>query len=222
MRTVTDGNAGDGPTTAADRRLLYFADPMCSWCWGFAPVIARIVADYSSKVSMRLVVGGLRTGTTAAMDTRAKSTIRTHWEHVAAATGQPFDFTFFDRDGFVYDTGPACRAAVTMRNLIPDLTFPYFAAMQRAFYTDGRDVTDPATLADLAAPFCADAGLFTAVYAAEEIAQATEADFSLTQALGVSGFPTIVLNDKSGLTALTIGYRPFADLAPALEAWLAE
>jgi hypothetical protein len=24
------------------RQLVYFADPMCSWCYGFSPVIAAI------------------------------------------------------------------------------------------------------------------------------------------------------------------------------------
>ena len=23
-------------------RLLYVMDPMCSWCWGFAPVVAAL------------------------------------------------------------------------------------------------------------------------------------------------------------------------------------
>ena len=25
------------------RRLLYVMDPMCSWCWGFAPVANALV-----------------------------------------------------------------------------------------------------------------------------------------------------------------------------------
>ena len=25
--------------------FIYFADPMCSWCWGFAPVIEKIAAE---------------------------------------------------------------------------------------------------------------------------------------------------------------------------------
>ena len=26
--------------------LWYFADPMCSWCWGFSPVISEIKKSY--------------------------------------------------------------------------------------------------------------------------------------------------------------------------------
>lgn len=208
------------PQTPAEKRIFYFADPMCSWCWGFSPVIARIAAEAGRRAPVRLVAGGLRVGTTEPMDARAKAMVREHWEHVQAATGQPFDFAFFAREGFVYDTGPACRAAVAMRNLAPEQTFAYLEALQRGFYAEGRDVTDPAVLAALAEPFCAGADVFAAVYAAPEVEEATAADFRLTQALGIAGFPAVVLKDEAGLVPLTIGYQPFDDLAPSLAAWL--
>jgi len=52
-------------TTAAPSRahLLYVADPMCSWCWGFAPVIADICAAFGDRLPVRPVMGGLRPGT---------------------------------------------------------------------------------------------------------------------------------------------------------------
>ena len=204
----------------AEKRIFYFADPMCSWCWGFAPVIARIVAEAQDRAPVRLVAGGLRVGATEPMDARAKAAIRGHWEHVQAATGQPFDFAFFAREGFVYDTGPACRAAVAMRNLAPQHTFAYLEALQRGFYAEGLDVTEPSVLAELAEPYCGGAEVFAAVYAAPEVEEATLADFRLTQALGIAGFPAVVLKDEAGLVPLTVGYQPFDDLAPALEAWL--
>ena len=29
--------------------MLYFADPMCSWCWGFNPVMARVREAYGER-----------------------------------------------------------------------------------------------------------------------------------------------------------------------------
>ena len=60
-------------------------------------------------------LGGLRPGTTQVMHQAAKDSTRTHWEHVYEASGQPFDFGFFDRQDFVYDTDPAARATVMVR-----------------------------------------------------------------------------------------------------------
>ena len=54
-------------------RLIYVMDPMCSWCWGFAPVAAALIAQaHEAGVPTHLVVGGLRTGGSA-LDSRISS-----------------------------------------------------------------------------------------------------------------------------------------------------
>jgi len=202
------------------KEILFVADPMCSWCWGFSPVITAIDEAIHQRATIRLVVGGLRPGTSEAMDDAMKGTIRHHWEEVGRASGQPFSYEFFERDGFVYDTEPACRAAVTMRYLAPEATLPYLAALHRAFYVEGEDTTDPATLARLAEDFGVDADAFAEALASEGLAKATLEDFQFSQRLGVGGFPTVVVNDRQGYALLTAGFRPFEALQPNLEAWL--
>ena len=184
-------------------------------------MIARIRQVCGEGVPIRLCVGGLRAGETVALGERSKAYIRHHWEEVHATTGQPFDFAFFERDDFVYDTEPACRAAVVMRNFAPDAALDYFAAVQRAFYEGNRDVTCEAVLAEIAAPFGIDAAGFGLLFAAEEVREATRADFALVQGLGIGGFPTVVLQTGNRLDALTVGYRPYADLEQELARWLA-
>lgn len=210
-----------GAATLSVRRLLYFADPMCSWCWGFSPVIAKIAAACAGLVPIRLCVGGLRAGETKPMDERSAAYIRHHWQEVAAATRQPFDFRFFERKRFVYDTEPACRAVVAMRNLVPEASLAYLAAVQRAFYAENRDVTQEDELADVAAAFAAPDD-FRAVFEAVEVYEATQADFRLVQGLGIQGFPTVLLQDGQRLAVLTAGWQPFDALADPLRDWLAE
>ena len=41
------------------KEILYFGDPMCSWCWGFAPVIDNICEEFSKKIPISLTLGGL-------------------------------------------------------------------------------------------------------------------------------------------------------------------
>jgi putative protein-disulfide isomerase len=202
------------------RTLFYFADPMCSWCWGFSPVIREIAAVVADRAAIRLVVGGLRTGQTQPMTEQAKAVIRHHWQEVEKATGQPFNFTFFDREGFVYDTEAACRAVVVMRSFAPEATLAYLDAVQRAFYADNRDVTDPAVLADIAAPFDLDAAGFGALFTAPEVIEATHADFRAAAAAGITGFPTVILRDGDNFSLLTAGHQPLEAMKPQLEQWL--
>ncbi len=203
-----------------DREIIYVADPMCSWCWGFAPVIAAIGHRVAGRVPLSLVVGGLRPGTTEAMDDDAKHYVRGHWEHVGKETGQPFDFAFFERHGFVYDTEPACRAAVTVRALKTERGFDYFESLHRAFYVDNRDVTAPATLAKLAEAQAIERADFEAAFDSPEMRHQTSNDFMRSRALGIQGFPAVVVRDGDKHAYLTVGYRPYEALAPALESWL--
>jgi putative protein-disulfide isomerase len=202
------------------KRILYFADPMCSWCWGFSPVIDAIARLCGERARIRLVVGGLRTGETQPLDPARKASIRRHWEQVETATGQPFDYAWFGREGFVYDTEPACRAAVAARSLAPDQTLDYLRAVQRAFYAEDRDVTREEVLADVADAIGLRRDYFVTVYHAPEVVEATRADFGLASALGIAGFPTVVLQEGTSLTLLSGGYQPFDALEPALRNWL--
>lgn len=202
--------------------LLYFADPMCSWCWGFAPVIARIREVYGDRFEQHLVLGGLNPDQHAPLDARQLAQVREHWQHVIDATGQPFDFGFFERADFVYNTEPACRAVVAARRLQPGAEFRMLHALQVAFYAANRDVTDVEVLADIAAESGFDRTAYAACLADQKTRLATGNDFMAAQSVGIRGFPALVVGDEEhGLTGLTVGYQDYQPLALALDTWLA-
>jgi putative protein-disulfide isomerase len=128
---------------AADRIVWYVADPMCSWCWGFSPVIDAIETTYRDCLTVTMVMGGLRPGTTAPMPPAQRAEILHHWQEVQRRTGQAFTFEGAMPDGFVYDTEPPCRALVAITAINPALTRAYFERVQAAFYMEGLDVTRP-------------------------------------------------------------------------------
>ncbi len=163
---------------------------MCSWCWGFAPEIESLSAEFAVEV----VVGGLRPGPSAqSLTDRMADFLRHHWVEIAERTGQPFDIDFLDRrDGWVYDTEPAAVAVVTMRELHEPGTLDYFADLQRAFYAEGRDVTDFAVLADLAGAYPLDQSEFRSRLESKEARQTAWSDFGRARNWGISGFPTLV------------------------------
>jgi len=74
-------------------RLIYVMDPMCSWCWGFAPVLQALAEQAQTcDVPLTLVVGGLRRER-AAMDQTGRTRTLSYWQAVHDATGQPFNST---------------------------------------------------------------------------------------------------------------------------------
>ena len=215
---MTDAPAEGG----AEKHLLYVADPMCSWCYGFAPVIADIADHFGDRLPVQLMMGGLRAGNTKPMTPADRSTIAGHWLKVEQATGQPFDCEVFKaREGWIYDTEPACRAVVTMRMLNPKVALAYKARVQRAFYAEGRDTTKESVLADVASETGVDREMFFAEMISEEAKRMTQRDIGSAQNAGIRGFPTLLAGDGTGKYLLvTNGYRPLDGLADALEKWL--
>jgi len=206
----------------AAMEMIYVADPMCSWCYGFAPVIDALAQRFEAELPLRLMLGGLRAGNTEPMRAADKDYVRQAWIKVAAATGQPFDMSFFARESFNYDTEPACRAVVTARRLQPTFALPFMARIQQAFYAENRDMTSASEIACVAE----EAGLarqaFAETFAAPATRNETFRDFLTAQELGIHGFPTLIAGSRAkGYALVTNGYRPLEDLLAPLERWLA-
>ncbi|MFB0923297.1 MAG: DsbA family protein [Alphaproteobacteria bacterium] len=203
-----------------DKEIIYVGDPMCSWCWGFSPVLKQIQQDYSKDAPLRLIVGGLHAFDTDPMNDQYKATIKHHWEQVAEASGQPFNYAFFEREGFVLDTEPACRATVVVRNMNPDVLLPFYERIHMGYYVEDTDTTKLETFVDYAEKEGLDGSVFAAAFEAEATKQETMDDFAWCQKTGVTGFPTVVLREDTTMAALTVGYQPFDTIKPVLDAWV--
>lgn len=200
--------------------LWYFADPMCSWCWGFTPVIETIREEYRDRMRIALMLGGLRPGTTEPMTPEQRAEILHHWRAVAERTGQNFAFEDALPEGFVYDTEPPSRAVLAAASLKPELSFAMFKLIQAAFYSAGQDVTQPAILARLAGGLGLDAAAFLTAFNSDAVRERTQAHFEMARRLGIRGFPTLVLQEAGGYHLLASGYQPVEELRAEIEARL--
>ena len=200
--------------------LVYCADPMCSWCWGFAPVIMQLAARYGERLSVVPLVGGLRAGNRVPTDAPFRAEILQHWRAVQARSGQPFAFEGALPDGFVYDTEPACRAVVTVHDLAPNKSLSFFHRLQQAFYVEQQPITRREVLVQLAAGAGVDPTTFGTHFDSEAMRTRTRGHFLLTRDLGVVGFPTVWMVDEQRMQRLTHGYQPLKQLTPVVDAWL--
>lgn len=202
--------------------LIYFADPMCSWCYGFSPVIDEIRRNFGRALPVKVVMGGLRPGTEQTMTEAAKAEVVGHWSHVHEATGLPFDRHALDREGFRYDTDPGARAVVVVRRESEELAVAYLGRAQKAFYAEGRDVTSVEVLADLAAELGMDRAAFLEQWNTEDAKAETWRDYAISQRAGVTAFPTLVggPNAEGVYGVVTRGYAPAEQVLAVLKEWI--
>ncbi len=201
-------------------RLIYVMDPMCSWCWGFAPVMTALAGQAAERgVSLELRVGGLRRERVV-MDQAGRQRTLSYWQAVHSATGQAFNLAQGLPEALVYDTEPACRALVAARGLDEARVWSLSLLIQQAFYEHGQDVTQPSVLVDLAEAAGLSRSEFAERYDDPATKAATAADFIWVENLGIAGFPTLLAEHEGQLALVTNGYQPLPALAPLLARWL--
>lgn len=202
--------------------LIYIADPMCSWCYGFSSELTALL-DGLPGLRLDIVVGGLRAYNTVPMDDALKSRLQNAWAQVAERTGLSFSTAVLERKDFVYNTEPACRAVVAARMLAPAACLAVFEAIQQAFYAEGKDVTQSEALCEIAAGAIAAAGIpmdeqtFLATFKSEAAVMATYHDFEQTKRWKVQGYPTLVLERDGALDLVTSGYVTMRELVERLQ-----
>lgn len=203
--------------------LIYIADPMCSWCYGFGKTLAALLDNpgASAPLQLALVMGGLRPYTTEPLAAGRADEIFGHWRHVQQATGLAFaqaPHTALHSPGFVYDTEPASRATIAVRTLWPQHVWRYFKSVQHAFYAEGKDVAHADVLADVAEQQGLPRADFAHAFASQGLRDATERDFAQTQAWGIRGFPALLVEANGELHLVCNGYIDEASLRERLAA----
>jgi putative protein-disulfide isomerase len=194
-------------------KLIYVGDPMCSWCYGFGKELSALTARMPD-LKLEVVVGGIRAGATDVLDAAGKRCRLQHWQRVEALSGLPFNReAFAQREGFVYDTEPVCRAVVAARRIAGEAgLLSVFRALQNGFYAHGRDTTDGHVLSDIAVKVLDEMGIqvgvdeFYALWAAAETKEETRRDFARARALGVASFPTLLVEGKGQTVCVHEGY----------------
>jgi putative protein-disulfide isomerase len=183
-----------------ENSLVYVGDPMCSWCYGFGVPLQKLLQQLPD-VPLAMVLGGLRAYNKEVIPAALKDTLHHHWEEVTKRSGKPFGTGQFDREGYIYDTEPACRAVVTIRTHAAEHTLAMYHAVQHAFYAAGRDITQTSVLADVwqelvdsktigDVNFSKDA--FVAAFDSDSIKTQTRNDFAMVQQWGIRGFPALI------------------------------
>jgi len=201
-------------------QVVYFASPMCSWCWGIAPVIQKIKKKFANEIEIRLALAPFRIDTTEPMDEKLRNYVLGQWHKVHAVTSQPFEFEFNMQNNFVYNTTLACLAikAFSRQQALNELD--YFNTIQEGFYVNNVDVTNKNNLIELAKHYAVNIELFIEDVDSSQTRASLQQDFEYCHNLGVNGYPTL-LGIKSGkISMLSNGHTLYEDLEIKINNWL--
>jgi len=191
-------------------QLIFVLDPMCSWCWGFHPIMEALRNKHSDTYTFSLIMGGLRTTGQMEWNTQSKAYLSSAWDAVHQTTKQPFNPMILNKTAFDYNTYPSCKAVIAVRELFGiDAAFIYFGDIQKAFYTAAKDIT---SLDVLTHYVIYDKEIFVNFYHSERAELLMQHDFSKARSMGANAFPSTVKIDKDGHMVCMSGYKNLEEI----------
>lgn len=181
------------------KTLYYLFDPLCGWCYGATPAMARL--RETVDVSLEMLPTGLFSGAGARpMDDDFAAYAWNNDQRIERLTGQQFTERYRTQvlgdHQRRFDSAPATMALTAVALTEPARELDALKVIQQARYVDGQDVTSLETLAGLLLSLkleaaadrlaSSDRALLDAVNARTSRAQA------LMQNLGARGVPSLI------------------------------
>lgn len=205
------------------KSVVYAMDAYCGWCWGFSERLREFEAANRHRVPFTAISGGLfvgeRAGPLASYPHIPEANAR-----IAQLTGAVFGapYNALLKDGTMrMDSLDAGAGLAVLRAQAPDRAVDWAHALQAAFYGQGLSLSDPATMAGIAAAHGLDAAaVLRDLQSGAGQAQA-QADFALARQLGVRSYPTLLFVDGSTVHQLPGTGTPLEVLNQKLDALLA-
>ena len=185
-------------------QLIYVADPMCSWCWGFQSTmeqVHRVVGD----TPVQYVMGGLARDSDEPMPEEVQKYVQDQWRKVSATSGAEFNWKFWEQCRPRRSTYPACRAVLAAGHQARLRAM--FEAIQRAYYLEVRNPSDIATLSDVAEEIGLDRDRFGVDVASTDVENELQEGFDVRRSMNANAFPSLIYKtDAERFVWLTKGY----------------
>ncbi|MBH97105.1 MAG: hypothetical protein CMM56_01490 [Rhodospirillaceae bacterium] len=174
--------------------LCYAYDPMCSWCYAFDPVWKNLHKKFKKTLIIETLLGGLAPDSNFVMPADMQARISNTWSRIEhAVPGTKFNYDFWKLCIPRRSTYPACRAVIAASEQGKSYEFLMVDAIQRAYYREARNPSLMKTLMCIAEEIGLDVDRFTEVLMSEECNVILQKEINKTIALGIRGFPTLLL-----------------------------
>lgn len=200
--------------------IFYFYDALCSWCYGFSPVLKKLSEKYEDEFDFQVISGGMQTGDRKQPVSDIRDYLKGAYLNVTARTGVQFGADFMEvlEDGTrLLDSVPAAVALSVVKELKPMEALKFAGSIQKAIYYDGINWNKAESFIPYAEKAGIEADLFLEKFQEDAFLEKAKTDFKLAANFGITGFPSVVLKRKEKYYLIAQGFLPFEQLEEALQ-----
>jgi putative protein-disulfide isomerase len=207
--------------------IIYCYDAYCGWCYGFSPVIKKIVADFKDNLDIEVLSGGMMIGETALPIEKTGPYIASSYKKVEELTGIKFGEDFLwhinnpDKSDWVMNSEKPAIALCILKEYYPERQLEFAGDLQYALHYEGRDLDDDEAYRHLLDKYNIQAEAFYGKLNDEEYKEMAYYEFALMKQLQVDGYPTVFIQTgELKFIMVARGFTSYADIEQRINAVL--
>lgn len=179
--------------------LYYVHDPMCSWCYAYAPLWKTLESQLPEQLQVQYVLGGLAADSDEPMPLEMQQKLQNVWRHIEnQVPNTRFNDQFWQQCEPRRSTWRSCRAALLARE--QGLEAQMITTIQQAYYQHAKNPSNRDTLIDCAKNIGIATEAFANALDSDETKQRLVAELNFAQSIGGNSFPSLILHNKRDRT----------------------
>lgn len=196
-------------------KIIYFFDVLCGWCYGFSPVIAKLAEKYQDEFEFEVVSGGMVTGDRVQPASFMADYILKAYKPLEERTGVEFGEAYLEmlREGTrIQSSFEPSLVMTTFKQFLPEKAIFFASDLQKLNYFEGINLNDFTNYKLTVEKYGIDWFSFKEKLEKDEMKKLTYSDFEISNAYGVTGFPTVFFENEKVRSPLSRGYQGFEQL----------
>ena len=183
--------------------LIYVWDAYCGWCYGFSKSLQAFHENHP-ELAITVLPGGLFAGEKL-LPIASFPQISDVNNRISQLTGVEFGAPYqalVEEGTFIMDSEAAAKGYSALLSFAPERAYEIAASMQKAFYYEGKSLSDPATYTEIATALHLDPEAVIARFEDKVSTEEAHASFAKVQQLGIQSYPTLLLQKGDELFEL--------------------
>jgi putative protein-disulfide isomerase len=194
-------------------KVVYVYDALCGWCYGFSPVISKFYYKHRNNFDFEVISGGMIIDNRIGPIGEVASYIKSAYKIVEKETGVTFGKEFLDKilsEGeAIFTSIPPAIALSVFKTLDSEYSLEYAVELQKAIYFHGIKPENLDAYGQIASKFGLDAKAFVLKMKDPMYKKYAEEEFKTATTLGVTGFPSVFVENEGVYYQIGNAYLPF-------------
>ena len=197
-------------------QLVYCYDAYCGWCYGFSPVIKKIIEEFNTVMDSEAYSGGMILPDKPVHINATAGYISNAYKRVEELTGVKFGEDYLwhifnpDKSDWYPSSLKPAIALCVFKTYYPKRSVEFSTDLKYSLHYEGRDLTDDEAYRHLLVKYEIDPDAFYSKLKSKEFTEAARYEFAIVKQLQVTGYPTVFIRVKeSAFHKVAEGYTPY-------------